>query len=150
MIKEIVNEKSICVPKTDGHLMNFYLINSLDELKKGNFGILEPLNQGKIINKENIAKMKDGVILINNSRGQLVVEQDLADALNEGKVYAAGLDVVSTEPIKEDNPLINAKNCLITPHISWAAKESRQRIMDITANNIEQFLKGDPVNVVNK
>lgn len=68
----------------------------------------------------------------------------------ETKVYAAGLDVVSTEPIKEDNPLINAKNCLITPHISWAAKESRQRIMDITANNIEQFLKGDPVNVVNK
>ena len=94
--------------------------------------------------------MKDGVILINNSRGQLVVEQDLADALNEGKVYAAGLDVVSTEPIREDNPLINAKNCLITPHISWAAKESRQRIMDITENNIEQFLRGDPVNVVNK
>ena len=103
-----------------------------------------------IINKENIAKMKDGVILINNSRGQLVVEQDLADALNEGKVYAAGLDVVSTEPVREDNPLINAKNCLITPHISWAAKESRQRIMDITENNIEQFLRGDPVNVVNK
>ena len=94
--------------------------------------------------------MKDAVILINNSRGQLVVEQDLADALNEGKVYAAGLDVVSTEPIREDNPLINAKNCLITPHISWAAKESRQRIMDITENNIEQFLRGDPVNVVNK
>ena len=94
--------------------------------------------------------MKDGVILINNSRGQLVVEQDLADALNEGKVYAAGLDVVSTEPVREDNPLINAKNCLITPHISWAAKESRQRIMDITENNIEQFLRGDPVNVVNK
>lgn len=94
--------------------------------------------------------MKDGVILINNSRGQLVVEQDLADALNEGKVYAAGLDVVSAEPIREDNPLINAKNCLITPHISWAAKESRQRIMDITENNIEQFLRGDPVNVVNK
>ena len=103
-----------------------------------------------IINKENIAKMKDGVILINNSRGQLVVEQDLADALNEGKVYAAGLDVVSTEPIKGDNPLLKAKNCFITPHISWAAKESRQRIMDITENNIEQFLRGDPVNVVNK
>lgn len=110
---------------------------------------LFPETEG-IINAENISKMKDGVILINNSRGQLVVEQDLADALNSGKVYAAGLDVVSTEPIKEDNPLINAKNCMITPHISWAAKESRQRIMDITANNIEQFLKGEPVNVVNK
>lgn len=110
---------------------------------------LFPETEG-IINAENISKMKDGVILINNSRGQLVVEQDLADALNSGKVYAAGLDVVSTEPIKEENPLINAKNCMITPHISWAAKESRQRIMDITANNIEQFLKGEPVNVVNK
>lgn len=102
-----------------------------------------------IINRENIAKMKDGVIIINNSRGQLVVEQDLADALNCGKVYAAGLDVVSTEPIRRDNPLLTAKNCLITPHISWAAKASRQRIMDITAENIRSFLNGKPVNVVN-
>lgn len=103
-----------------------------------------------MINRENIEKMKDGVILINNSRGQLVNEQDLADALNSGKVYAAGLDVVSTEPIKGNNPLLAAKNCFITPHISWAAQASRQRIMDITAENIRAFLAGKPVNVVNQ
>lgn len=110
---------------------------------------LFPETEG-IINKDNIAKMKDGVILINNSRGPLVVEQDLADALNSGKVYAAGLDVVSTEPIKGDNPLLKAKNCFITPHISWAAQASRQRIMDITAGNIRSVVEGNPVNVVNK
>ena len=103
----------------------------------------------KMINRESIAKMKDGVILINNSRGQLVNEQDLADALNSGKVYAAGLDVVSTEPIRGDNPLLKAKNCLITPHISWAAKAARQRILDMTADNIRSFLEGTPKNVVN-
>lgn len=110
---------------------------------------LFPETEG-LINKENIKKMKDGVILINNSRGQLVVEQDLAEALNSGKIYAAGLDVVSTEPIKGDNPLLKAKNCLITPHISWAAQASRQRIMDITVDNIKAFVEGNPINVVNK
>ena len=109
---------------------------------------LFPETEG-IINKANIAKMKDGVIIINNSRGQLVVEQDLADALNSGKVYAAGLDVVSTEPVREDNPLLGAKNCLITPHISWAPKESRQRIMDTSAENLRAFAEGRPINVVN-
>ena len=109
---------------------------------------LFPETEG-IINKANIEKMKDGVIIINNSRGQLVVEQDLADALNSGKVYAAGLDVVSTEPIREDNPLLKAKNCLITPHISWAPKESRQRIMDMSYNNLKAFAEGRPINVVN-
>ena len=110
---------------------------------------LFPFNTG-IINKENIAKMKDRVIIINNSRGQMVVEQDLADALNSGKVAAAGLDVVSTEPIKGDNPLLKAKNCIITPHMSWGSKESRQRIMNTTADNLKAFLSGDPINVVNK
>lgn len=109
---------------------------------------LLPSTQG-IINRENIAKMKDGVIILNNARGPLIVEQDLADALNSGKVYAAGLDVVSTEPIRGNNPLLKAKNCLITPHISWAPKESRQRLMEIAADNLRRFLEGSPVNVVN-
>ena len=109
---------------------------------------LFPETQG-IINRETIAKMKDGVILLNNSRGPLIVEQDLADALNSGKVYAAGLDVVSTEPIRGDNPLLQAKNCIITPHISWAPKESRQRIMDCAVSNLQAYQNGAPVNVVN-
>jgi glycerate dehydrogenase len=103
----------------------------------------------EIISKETIAKMKPGVILINNSRGGLINERDLADALNDGRVLAAGLDVVSTEPIRADNPLLTAKNCLITPHISWAPREARQRILDCTAENLRAFLDGTPVNVVN-
>ena len=110
---------------------------------------LTPENTG-MINKDSIARMKDGVILINNARGQLIDEQDVTDALNSGKIAAAGLDVVYTEPIKADNPLLGAKNCIITPHISWAPKESRQRIMDCTVSNIKAFLDGTPVNVVNK
>ena len=110
---------------------------------------LFPSTEG-IINKDNIAKMKDGVVIINNSRGPLVVEQDLYDALESGKVSAAAVDVVSTEPIKADNVLLKAKNCIITPHISWAAQASRQRIMDITVDNIKAFLAGNTVNRVNK
>lgn len=110
---------------------------------------LFPDTQG-IINKENIGKMKDGVIILNNSRGPLIVEEDLAEALKSGKVMAAGLDVVSTEPIKADNPLLGAPNCIITPHISWASKESRQRLMDFAVDNLVQYLNGTPVNVVNR
>ena len=102
-----------------------------------------------MINKDNIEKMKKGVIILNNSRGQLVVEKDLADALNCGKVYAAGLDVVSTDPIRGDNPLLKAKNCIITPHISWAPRESRARLLETAIGNLRAFLKGKPVNVVN-
>lgn len=110
---------------------------------------LTPENTG-MINKESIAKMKDGVILINNARGQLIVEQDVVDALNGGKIGAAGLDVVYTEPIKVDNPLLKAKNCIITPHISWAPKESRQRIMECTVENVKAYIAGNPINVVNR
>lgn len=127
---------------------------TLDELYKNSDVIalhcpLFPSTKG-IINKDSIAKMKDGVIILNNSRGPLIVEEDLRDALNSGKVYAAGVDVVSTEPIKGDNPLLQAKNCFITPHISWAPKESRQRLMDIAVNSLVAFLDGNPINVVNK
>ena len=109
---------------------------------------LLPFNTG-IINKDTIANMKDGVIFLNTSRGQMVVEQDLADALNSGKVAAAGLDVVSTEPIRGDNPLLQAKNCFITPHMAWGAIESRQRIMNTTVENIRAYQNDRPVNVVN-
>jgi len=109
---------------------------------------LFPATQG-IINKENIAKMKDGVILINTSRGPLIVEEDLVEALESGKVAAVAVDVVSTEPIKADNVLLKAKNCLITPHIAWAPKESRQRLMDIAVSNLEAFIAGNPINIVN-
>ncbi|MBW6464486.1 MAG: D-2-hydroxyacid dehydrogenase [Firmicutes bacterium] len=102
----------------------------------------------KIINDQSISKMKNNVIIINTARGQLIDEEALASGLNRGKVYAAGLDVVSLEPIRPDNPLLQAKNCFITPHISWAPKESRQRLMEIAVNNLKQYLTGKPDNLV--
>ena len=102
-----------------------------------------------IINEDTIAKMKDGVILINNSRGALVVEEDLADALRSGKVYAAGLDAVRNEPIAADNPLLSAPNVYFTPHISWAALECRQRLVDYSLDNLRAWLAGDEKNIVN-
>lgn len=102
-----------------------------------------------IINKDSIANMKDGAIIINTSRGPLIVEEDLAAALNSGKVYAAGVDVVSVEPIEDNNPLLKAKNIFITPHIAWAPKESRERLMDIAVNNLKSYLEGKPENIVN-
>jgi glycerate dehydrogenase len=108
---------------------------------------LRPDTHG-IINKENIAKMKDGVILINTARGPLVIEMDLREALDSGKVFAAATDVASSEPIKADNPLLGAKNCIVTPHMAWGAKESRSRLMDIAVANLEAFLQGSPINVV--
>ena len=103
-----------------------------------------------IINKNTIEKMKDGVLIINTSRGPLVVEQDLADALNSGKVAGAALDVLQKEPADMSNPLMTAKNCIVTPHISWATKEARQRLMNTAIDNLAKYLDGNPVNVVNK
>lgn len=138
-------------PCDEGRALAEYV--SLDELLARSNVVslhcnLTPENEG-LINADSIAKMKDGAILINNARGQLVNEADLAAALNSGKLAAAGLDVVSTEPIRPDNPLLRAKNCVLTPHISWAPKESRQRIMDCTVANARAFLAGAPQNVVN-
>ena len=102
----------------------------------------------EVIRAETIAKMKDGVIIINSARGPLVNGNDLAAALNAGKVRAAAMDVVPQEPIEMDNPLLHAKNCVITPHMAWGAVECRQRIMDTAIGNLNAFLAGNPVNTV--
>ena len=109
---------------------------------------LTPETEG-IIRADSIAQMKDGVIIVNNGRGQLIVEEDLAAALARGKVGGAAVDVASSEPIRADNPLLHAPNCIITPHISWATKEARVRIMQMTADNVRAFMAGTPTNVVN-
>ena len=102
-----------------------------------------------MINEAAISKMKDGVILVNTSRGLLVEENALAAALESGKVRFAAVDVVSQEPPVATNPLLNAPNCIITPHMAWAPEEARQRILDVTVDNIRGFLDGTPINVVN-
>lgn len=110
---------------------------------------LFPETQG-MVNKDSIASMKDGVILINTARGPIVVDEDVVEAVKSGKIYAYAADVVSAEPIHPDNPLLGVENVILTPHIAWAPKESRQRLMDITVSNLKAFLDGAPVNVVNK
>lgn len=102
-----------------------------------------------LIRRETIEKMKDGVIIINTSRGPVVNDADLRDALLSGKVYAAGADVASVEPLPTDNPLMELKNMFYTPHIAWATYEARCRLMDIAAKNIQAFVSGAPINVVN-
>ncbi len=109
---------------------------------------LFPSTEG-IINKDSIAKMKDGVMIINTSRGPLIVEADLKEALNSGKVAGAASDVVSTEPIEMDNDLLSAKNMIITPHIAWAPKESRSRLLNTAVDSLAQYVKGNVVNSVN-
>lgn len=109
---------------------------------------LTPQTQG-LVNRERLALMKPTAFLINTSRGPLVDEQALADALNEGRIAGAGLDVLSEEPPPRDHPLLAARNCYITPHIAWATRAARQRLMAIAVENVRAFLAGRPMNVVN-
>ncbi|UUZ96329.1 D-2-hydroxyacid dehydrogenase [Paenibacillus sp. P25] len=103
----------------------------------------------KLLQAERISLMKPTAFLINTSRGPLIDEQALADALNEGRIAGAALDVLSTEPPKADNPLLGARNCLITPHIAWATQEARARLMETAVDNVRHFLAGEIVNTVN-
>ena len=103
-----------------------------------------------LINKDSLKLMKSSSFLLNTSRGPIIVDEDLADALNNDVIAGAGIDVLSVEPPPNDNPLFSAKNCIITPHIAWATKEARARLMKTTVNNLSAFLEGNPVNVVNR
>ena len=104
----------------------------------------------EMVNAERLSKMKSNAILINTGRGPLINEQDLSNALNEGRIAAAGLDVLSVEPSVEGNPLLTARNCFITPHIAWATLEARTRLMEIAVQNLKSYLNGQVINNVAK
>ena len=138
-------------PKTD--LPNYVKQVSLEELYQQSdiisLHVPQTLETTEMINQKAISQMKDGVILINTARGGLISEKDVADALNDGKIAAAGVDVVQKEPIPTDSPLLSAKNCYITPHIAWAPRETRNRLLGIVVDNLQAFLNGEKLNVVN-
>lgn len=133
--------------------VNDYEHCSLDELLKTSDIVtlhcpLTPQTRG-MINAGHLGMMKPSALLVNTARGPLVIEQDLAEALNTGIIAGACLDVLSQEPPPEDNPLLSARNCIITPHIAWATLSARKRLMDIAVSNIREYLAGNAVNVVN-
>lgn len=141
------------VPRIHGDEPDYIKLLSLDEMLSISDVVsmhcpLTPETEG-VVNEGFIAKMKDGAFFINTSRGAVVNEDALADALNTGKLGGAGLDVLSTEPPKKDNPLLSAKNCFITPHIAWASFETRKRLVAILYDNINAFINGKPQNVIN-
>jgi glycerate dehydrogenase len=138
--------------KEQPHLQNYKWVEMQELLQESDFVSIHcplvPETKG-LINKANLSLMKKSAFLINTSRGPIVVEQDLADALNNGIIAGAGIDVLSVEPPTKENPILTAKNCFITPHIAWATKEARIRLMNIATNNLAAFVAGNPVNVVN-
>ncbi len=138
---------------TDQSARNFRWAKNLDDLEE-NADIIAfrchlTKETEKTVNADFLSKCKKTAFIINTSRGPVVDENALADALNSGRVAGAGVDVLSTEPPAKDNPLLTAKNCFITPHIAWAAFETRERLMGIFKSNIEAFVSGKPINVVN-
>jgi glycerate dehydrogenase len=110
---------------------------------------LTPATAG-LVNRARLHLVKPGAFLLNAARGGLVVEADLAEALNEGRLAGAAVDVVTREPIRPDNPLLTARNCLVTPHIAWATREARRRLLEATVANVASFLAGRPTHVVNR
>ena len=139
--------------KTDqSHRKNFQWAEISELLKKADVVSLHcpltPETKG-LINRESLQKMKSTAFLLNTSRGPLIIDEDLADALNNDVIAGAGLDVLSVEPPPKENPLFKAKNCIITPHIAWATKEARSRLMDKVISNLMAFLEGNPANIVN-
>src|SRR5258708_309195 len=140
-------------PTDQSHRKNFRWASITELLEQSDVASIHcpllPETKG-LINKETLRHMKKSAFLLNTSRGPIVVDEDLVDALNSGIIAGAGLDVLSVEPPPKDNPLFGAKNCLITPHIAWATKEARARLMDRAVGNLAAFLAGKPINVVNK
>ena len=156
-VAEVFGMKVIAHSRTitdQSHRKNFRWAQSLDELLQESdvVSIHCPLFEETrgLINMDRLKKMKKTAFLINTSRGPVVVEEDLAEALNKGIIAGAGLDVLSQEPPAKDNPLLTAKNCIITPHIAWATKEARQRLMKIATDNLKAYLEGKPINIVSQ
>jgi glycerate dehydrogenase len=140
------------VPSKQDHRRNFAWVDIPDLFKNADVVSIHcPLTDetSGLVNQKNLSRMKSSAFLINTSRGPIIKEEDLADALNNGIIAGAGLDVLSIEPPHIANPLFKARNCLITPHIAWATKEARSRLMDIAINNLKAYLDGTPVNIVN-
>ncbi|MDD6148295.1 MAG: D-2-hydroxyacid dehydrogenase [Lachnospiraceae bacterium] len=136
-------------PELEGSLCHFVSFEELlEQSDVVSIHCPQTPTNGGMMNREAFSHMKDGAIFINTGRGGLVVEKDLKEALDSGKLSGAAVDVVSKEPIEAENPLLTAKNLIITPHIAWETKEARQRLMDVAVQNLASYLKGQPVNVV--